>query len=599
MSKNNPKQNLLRLTSGTINEKLARAMLAWPGTVLRGDVYDNRKLNEKVVYLPEYLKQLFHEAGYCVIQYCKGFGGRIYNYSSLTKEEKNNIDQRLRSSGLQQHLNNGTESASEENCKNFLVAAARLLQMSCDSGRHFVLYIEYLEHIAPNDPNGQQDQECVEILHSLANSIALRKSGNLLLTIVTKDGEESCLLASDLHTVEYGYPDENELQEFVDFILSRQARDVQLEHGFDSRQLAQLCGGVQNKHVERWLREAGNAGRPLTRKFVLAEKTKAVLETSEGSLKIPPPSSINSWDDMVGHAVAKQFFKMLAQKFAIASNALPRAVCICGPFGCGKTSFAELLAKEAQVNLVEFGQLQNMYLGESQRIASKAFKLIEENLMPCIVKIDEANLSLPQSNGPHNNGEVANDFLSKLFEFSSRESLRGRVLLLFMTNYPLSQLDATLKSRMLLVPFLDLQAEELTQLFPILARRIRQNSTLKNDDPALSEAGRLLCQKGASPRAAFDVINKAILCCHKDALTSAEVLAAARDYRNANDPRENEVCSLEALAMCSYNSLLPWWGQQEYEFPPYLDSLVDDKTGLLDQVAILQRIDRLHKELGR
>ncbi len=596
------KQKLVQLTRGTINERLARAVLAGPGIVLRGDVYDNRKLDDMLVYLPEFLKQLLHRAGFCVIQYCKGFGGRVYGYASLQGDHKKAIDDKLKTSGLQQHLYNGTVPPPEENCKDFLAAVARLLQMPADAGPCFVLYLEYLEHVAPEQRDNQEGQECVEILHSLANSIALRKSGNVLLTVVARDGQESCLVAGDLHTVEYAYPDEAELEEFVTFLLNRRNSGyqyAQLEKGLSSKQLAQLCGGVQNKHVERWLRHAGEAGERLTRNFVQQEKKQAVLETSEGCIKMPPPSSINSWDDMIGHVVAKDFFQKIGAKFKVGAKSLPRAICLCGPFGCGKTSFAELLAQQAQVNLVEFGQITNMYQGESQRKTTKAFKLVDENISPVILKVDEAHLSIPKAGGAHNNGEVANDFLSKLFEFSSRESLRGRVLLLFMTNYPMSQLDATLKSRMLFVPFLELQPGELAHLFPIFETRLRQQTNLQGDDPNLLAAGRLLYTSGASPREAFDVTNTAILLSSNELLISQEILEVAKDYRNANDPRENEVCSLEALAMCSYNSLLPWWGQAEYAFPPYLDGLVDKKTGCLDQVSLLRRINILHKELGR
>ena len=95
-------KTLLQQTKKSVNHSLAQAIAAHHGTLLvAGNIYDFTINDSKLIYVPQLLMQQLKAAGYCVIQYSKGRGGRIYQYSSYNSSpEKKNIDQRLRAVGL-------------------------------------------------------------------------------------------------------------------------------------------------------------------------------------------------------------------------------------------------------------------------------------------------------------------------------------------------------------------------------------------------------------------------------------------------------------------------------------------------------------------
>lgn len=113
-----------------------------------------------------------------------------------------------------------------------------------------------------------------------------------------------------------------------------------------------------------------------------------------------------------------------------------------GPPGTGKTLIAQAFANVCNTNFVKLGNFRSMWVGQSERNLSKALDLIRA-LSPVIVFMDEIDQS-EGSQGEAGDGGVGKRIFSKLLQFMSDTSLRGKVLWIAASNRP-DLIDAALK----------------------------------------------------------------------------------------------------------------------------------------------------------
>jgi AAA+ superfamily predicted ATPase len=298
-------------------------------------------------------------------------------------------------------------------------------------------------------------------------------------------------------------------------------------------------------------------------------------------------------DDIVGLEAAKRFFWRVAEKLKAGDPSSPRGILMVGPPGTAKSSFAPILGGMCGFNVLKFSTVKSMWYGESERRLRLALSLVE-TLAPAVLFIDELTESTPNRQGPTTDSGVSLDLLAQLLQFSARDELRGRVLLLGASNVP-ERLDPAWHDRFITIPFLELLPHELRQLLAVFERRMTGRVTLDPDDPKVIEACNQLHLKGVSPRKVLDILNHALLF-SKDSLTSDDILWAATDYTGSTNPRAVAYCSLVSIALTSFHAYLPWnLNPENYIYPWYLEGLVDKKTGQLDRAALYQRIEETRK----
>ncbi|KAA3662558.1 MAG: AAA family ATPase [Calditrichaeota bacterium] len=372
-----------------------------------------------------------------------------------------------------------------------------------------------------------------------------------------------------------------------------QNRYGELEQGFSAEEFARLTRGLCLREIESLLREALTKKIPLNRSRVLQAKADAIIRASEGTLKVMT-TELNI-EDVIGLKVIKDFFKHIAHLLKRTAASSPRAILMAGPPGTSKSTFAPILASLCGFNIVKFEQIKNMFVGESERRLSLALNVVE-SLAPVILFIDEITECVPSRSGGVHDGGVSLDLLAQLFQFSARDELRGKVLLLAATNVP-EKLDPAWHDRFIIVPFLELMPEESCHLFNAFEKRIMGNSSLDAADPLIAQASELLHEKGASPRKIFDVVNHALLFAGSDHLSGKDVLIAAQDYMGVANPAAIAYTSLSAIALTSFYSLLPWSGDPErYSFPWYLADIVDKKNGKLDRQLLQRKLREYHQQ---
>lgn len=567
--------------------------------LVTGNIYDFTLIGDEIVYRPQFIADQLNDLGYVVLRYSKSQGARIYNYSSLGPKEKETIDSRMRAVGLLSLVNRDAQSNPDE-IRNFFRGASRLLQLAATETKPIALIIDYTEHLAPavqtSAAAAEEHTYVAESLHMLANAPALRKSKNLLICLV-RDGFQNSLL-NDMHRVEYEFPDESQTEAFINLAL--RIRDTKgagkfgsLDEGFSKREFARLTRGLRLRDIESMLREARAENVPLKRDRVLDAKAAAILQTSEGTLAVK--STNLSIDDIVGLEVIKRFFKLVAEKLKVGGPTSPRAILMVGPPGTSKSSFAPILAGICGFNILEFQNVKNMYVGESERRLNLALSLVE-NLAPSILFIDEISETTPSRNAGSTDGGVSQDLLGTLFKFSARDDLRGKVLLLAATNVP-ERLDPAWHDRFIIIPFLELLPDEICHLLPAFERRVVGEASLNPYDPNVIEASHILHRKGASPRKILDILNHALLFSKEGLLSSNDMLRAANDYVGSANPMAVAYTSLVAISLTSFLSYLPWsLAPETYVYPWYLEGIVDKASGQVNREELYKRINEYRKQ---
>lgn len=381
-------------------DPLLQAIAAGHSALLvTGNLFDISLVDGGLCYWPALIAERLEQRGYLVIRYSKSQGGRIHNYSRVSPKEKQAIDSRLNALGLLSFLTREGQNTPEE-IRSFFRVIARLLQLPANENKPVAVIVDYAENLAPavaSSAAAADEQTVVaETLHLLANAPALRKSGNLLLCMV-RDGLQNNLL-NDLHRVELPFPDEAQTRGFIDWALTQReadgaARYAPLEPLFEAPEFARLTRGLRLRDVVAMLREAKADGRPLSRSRVLEAKATAIRHTSEGTLSVM--SSPLTLDDLIGLAVVKRFFILVADKLKAGDPSSPRAILMVGPPGTAKSTGAGILASLCGFNLLKFHTVKNMYVGESERRLSLALSLIE-TLQPTILFLDEITETTPR-----------------------------------------------------------------------------------------------------------------------------------------------------------------------------------------------------------
>lgn len=574
-------------------DPLLKAIAAgYSALLLTGNLHDYTIYGGKIYYRPQFIADLLEQNSYTVIRYSKSQGGRIHHYSGLPPDEKKSVDSLLNSVGLLSLLRREGQNNPEE-MRTFFRACFRLMQIPhTKDTKPIALIFDYTEHLAPavqtSAAAADEHTFVAETLHALASSPALKKSRNVLICLA-RDGLYNSLL-NDLFHIDYPFPDEHETNEFIQIVLKRKSEKntpIQLEKNFTENEFARITRGLRLRDIESMADDAGASKEPLLRQTVLASKADAILKISEGTLSVMTTQL--TLDDIVGLEVNKRFFSIVAEKLKQGDPSSPRSILMVGPPGTSKSTFAPILAQMCGFNIVEFQNIKNMYVGESERRLNLALNLVQ-NLAPAILFIDEITEMIPNRHHSVTNDEISKDLLGQLFKFSAQEELRGKVLLLGASNVP-EQLDPAWFDRFILIPFLELLPNEMGQLFNIFQRRMTGKTTIDPQDPNIVKASQLLHQKGISPRKILDIINHALLFSRNGSLTSENILRAAGDYVGPANPFAIAYTSLTAISLTSFASFLPWsFDPENYTFPWYLEGIVDKKTGHIHRDELEKRI---------
>ena len=171
-------------------------------------------------------------------------------------------------------------------------------------------------------------------------------------------------------------------------------------------------------------------------------KKKEIIESEcAGLIEFVTPR--HGLDSVGGLREAKEYLRDIAETIRHGNREeAPMGILICGPVGTGKTFLAECFAKDCGLNVVEFKNFRDKWVGSTEANLEKVLGLVKA-LGPIILIIDEGDRSFG-GGSEETDGGTSSRVIARLKEFMSDTDNRGNVLFILMTNRP-DKLDIDIK----------------------------------------------------------------------------------------------------------------------------------------------------------
>ncbi|WKZ64146.1 MAG: ATP-binding protein [Saprospiraceae bacterium] len=535
-----------------------------------------------IFYRPQYVAEKLFGRGYNVLRYSRSSGFSVYRYQNV--KNKSELDTVLKRAGISNFVGSNTISPTEviEIFRGFKTIAG---QKNTDP---FAFIVDYAPHLTAHQNPSIEERIVAETLNDITTLPVVKKSGNVLVVYSHEEANQSSLLKG-MYKVSYGYPI---LEEYEHFISILQSREEYAKADVDIPTLAKLSRGLNLTQIAAIFKEAAANHQVVGKENIISEKERLIEQISENTLNVLPTEL--TFDDMAGLEVPKGVLKGFAEKLSVQDKSSPRAILLAGPPGTGKSTIVSAFANACGFNLVELSdQIKSMWVGESESRLNLALNLIEA-LSPVILFIDEIDQTFSNRSSSSLDGGVSSHYLKTLFKFAARDDLRGKICIVGCSNTP-QLLDPAMINRFVTIPLLEATPVEIAAIFPKIEKRVTGQEKLDPKNETLLEASSLLYSKGASPRQIFDVINHTIT---KNGVEFHEqhILQSCQSFRTNGDPNSGAFSSLSAINLTAFDDYFPWANNLTgYNFPWYLDGIVDKETGKVNELELHKKIE----EFGR
>ena len=368
-----------------------------------------------------------------------------------------------------------------------------------------------------------------------------------------------------------------------------------LEPRLTADHFAQLAAGLKLTDSQGLFDEARALNKPITIEWLASFKNERFLKNSEGTLR-PVNLPLSSFDQIVGLSELRGFYEQfLIPKLQANDPSCGQLYILCGPPGTGKTVIGGLPFKLATGwNLMEFLNLKNMYVGETERRQELALSITEAIAPGAGILCDEIE-SFGNRDSSFQGDNVTMNLMSRFLSWSSQERLRGQVMILGTCNMP-QILDPALRSRAEIIPVLPLPCKLLPTLIQQYEQRITTENTIQPDDPRIQEACRLLFAKDASNRDIFILMSRAALMSPDGQIDPQLVLALSQDLISSSERYNTALAALTAITYTTFASLIPRY--EEGEQPWWIEGIQDTKTGQIDVERLHERIEKLRTQIN-
>ena len=275
------------------------------------------------------------------------------------------------------------------------------------------------------------DRNALVALQRWMTSPRLLESDNLVLLIAetVSDVHPRIRENSRLANVRIPYPDEEERLGYLTESLAAYSMKVEMSKD----QLAAMTSGLNFVHLRSLLRGAQLSSDGLTFEDVRAKKKEIIESECAGLVEFITPKF--GLDTVGGLKAAKDFLSDIAEVIKQGNREeAPMGVLFSGPVGTGKTFLAECFAKDCGLNVVEFKNFRDKWVGSTESNLEKILNLLQ-SLSPIVVLIDEADAALGNRESGGDSG-VDQRVFSKIAAAMSNTENRGRILWILMTSRP-------------------------------------------------------------------------------------------------------------------------------------------------------------------
>lgn len=468
------------------------------------------------------------------------------------------------------------------------------LQWADGSPLRFCFLFEFGDHLTPRLVNGTQTPEqvvAIELAHVLAQSLALRASGNLVIFHSRADDLLDELVSGTLRRIWLPQPDATEKLAFLE-ASGGVYTAASFEKGLSRQEVARLTARTPNRGLESLLRASHRSGRGIAATELVAQKNRDVEEISEHTLAVLDTTRVGGLE-LCGHNIVtpRRVLCRFAEALRKGDSNMPAQVLLVGPPGTGKTDLAILTAAEAQVSAYAMHSPKGGIVGETERKSRLQYTALRE-WTPNVAFIDEITEAMPLERSDFDGDSGATRAVTAaMLTALSDETRRGHTLLIATTNCPW-RMGAAMRSRFTLIPVLHPLCDDYAGIVLAIARRVASDVPLDPADQRIRQAANLFYEKGANPRHVRGALSNALLL--HGTLTPDDILFAAHDLCASADLASTIYSDLWAIKSCSSRSFLPWSEDPaHYPLPPHLRGVVDPTTGDVHQGELDKRLEEM------
>ncbi|HEV2472023.1 MAG TPA: ATP-binding protein, partial [Chthonomonadales bacterium] len=329
--------------------------------------------------------------------------------------------------------------------------------------RPVAVILDYVEKLIPfHLGEGQGDREqlqALEVVQRWALDPDIRQTYTLVILLTTNIGQLPQGVyaeGSGCRAIRIPLPDESERAAFIRFKMSRarprliplSGTDFGLTDKEQAQRLARATQGMRLIDIDnlsrrvaaealkrqRDARQPANITPVLQSDDVQRAKAEVIQAQSADLLEIVRP--VRGFNEIGGLDTLKQYL-WRRTRFMLSSEyspLVPSGLLLAGPPGTGKTIIAEALATESGFNLVKMRNIQDKWVGSSERNLELVLNLLKD-LHPVIVFIDEIDQAMVRRDtGQGGDSGVGARMFARLLEEMSNAANRGRILWVAATN---------------------------------------------------------------------------------------------------------------------------------------------------------------------
>lgn len=468
------------------------------------------------------------------------------------------------------------------------------LKWSDGSRMRFGVLFEFVEHIVPAIMNGTQTDSqvvAIELAHLLANSLALRGTGNLVLLHSRDAGLIDELVRTPLPVVQLRQPGVGEKGEFLEALKTLYPNSAFVED-VTPESIVHASTNSPNRSLEFIMRASHRMGTKVTAKELAAQKQRDVEQLSEGTLRALDVECVANVE-LAGRNILAPLKMMLRLSKGLSKGDphMPGGVILAGAPGTGKTDLALVTARDAGAAAYEVRSPKGPFVGQTERLAELQQRILKE-WIPNIAFCDEISEALPiERNDLNTDSGASQAVTAALLSALGDETRRGKSLFIGATNLP-QKLGAAMRSRFVVLPVLHPLRDDMIEIVCAIARRIAPEATVDVNDPHLKQAAEIFHEKGANARHVRSALSNAVLL--RGSLDADSILFAAADLIGHTDRLSSIYADLWAIRLCTSKSFYPWGDDPtHYPYPDFLREIVDTRTGDVNTGALEKRIREL------
>jgi SpoVK/Ycf46/Vps4 family AAA+-type ATPase len=416
--------------------------------------------------------------------------------------------------------------------------------------------INFLETIFPAGEIGylsSDDRNALVSMQRWLTSPRFLETDNLVVLIAESlaDVHPRIRENSRLAAIKVPYPDEGQRRDYIrDFFTNYPIEKNDLKED----QLSAMTSGLNLIHLRSLLCAARQSDDGLTFDDVRIKKKEIIESECAGLIEFVSPR--HGLDSVGGLREAKEYLRDLAETIRQGNREeAPMGILICGPVGTGKTFLAECFAKDCGLNVVEFKNFRDKWVGSTEANLEKILYLLQ-TLAPIVVLIDEADAALGTREMDGDSG-VNQRVFSKIASAMSDTENRGRILWILMTSRP-DRLPIDLKRQGRceehIALFYPEAPEERLEIAEAMARKNRIDHQITNWQPITENNLHL---SGADIESILIRARRIARIAGHDKVTNEDLAFVASEFTPARDDQAIEYQELVAAREATSRAMIP------------------------------------------